>query len=212
MEDHLEEINDKLERLVSQGRESSQAVSTNVERIQNEKNSTEICLEICAQVQARIDEMQFQPIASNPPFHEMSCQDSTRATAMTISTLRQCRDIISDNVSQLRKYQEENTERLRLQKMGLSQPLEAEIQRLQGELDSTKARLAICSDASHRAEKGVHVLEDINTGHDGQQLFVSTLGDLFNVKGASTGDRGIQFVGSVSEASLQEFFKSQRKY
>jgi len=47
------------------------------------------------------------------------------------------------------------------------------------------------------------VLEDINVADYGKQIFVSTLGDLFNVKGASAGNRSVQLIGTASEASLQ---------
>ncbi|KAK2006615.1 hypothetical protein LZ32DRAFT_595157 [Colletotrichum eremochloae] len=213
LEDHLEDVNAKLEHLISQQKESFQALSSNIERVQSEKDSTEVCLEICAQVQARIDEMQFRPISPSSSSNEISCQNLTRAMVMTLSTLSQCRDIITDNVYQLRKQKEEvSRQQLGLDVMSSSEPLEAEIRRLQEEADSTKTCLTICNDASEHATKGVHVLEDMTTGHDGQQLFVSTLGDLFRVKGATTGDRGIQFVGSVGEGSLQEFFRSQMKW
>ncbi|KZL77394.1 hypothetical protein CT0861_03105 [Colletotrichum tofieldiae] len=212
LEDHLEDVNAKLEHLVLHQKETSQALSSNIERIQNEKDSTEICLEICAQVQARIDEMQFRPISPTQSSNEISCRNLTRAMVMTLSTLSQCRDMITDNVSQLRRQQEEgDREQLESGTMGLCGPLETEIKRLKEEADSTKECLTICSEASENAERGVHVLEDMTTGHDGQQLFVSTLGDLFRVKGATTGDRGIQLVGSIGEGSLQEFFRSQWK-
>ncbi|KZL87542.1 hypothetical protein CI238_01382 [Colletotrichum incanum] len=212
LEDHLEDVNAKLEHLILHQKETSQALSSNIERIQNEKDSTEVCLEICAQVQARIDEMQFRPISPSQSSNEISCRNMTRAMVMTLSTLSQCRDIITDNVSQLRRQQAEvDRERLGSQTMGLCEPLETEIKRLKEEADSTKECLTICNEASENAERGVHVLEDMTTGHDGQQVFVSTLGDLFRVKGATTGDRGIQFVGSVGEGSLQEFFRGQWK-
>ncbi|KAK1574575.1 uncharacterized protein LY79DRAFT_614449 [Colletotrichum navitas] len=213
LEDHLEDINAKLEHLILHQQESFQALSSNIDRIQNEKDSTEICLEICAQVQARIDEMQFRPISPSSSSNEISCRNLTRAMVMTMSTLSQCRDIITDNVSQLRRQKEEvSRQQLGSDVTSSSGQLEAGNRRLQEEANSTKTCLTICNDASEHAMKRVHVLEDMTTGHDGQQLFVSTLGDLFNVKGATTGDRGIQFVGSVGEESLQEFFRSQMKW
>ncbi|KAK2002197.1 hypothetical protein LX36DRAFT_627456 [Colletotrichum falcatum] len=213
LEDHLEDVNAKLEHLISHQQESLQALSSNIERIQNEKDSTEVCLEICAQVQARIDEMQFRPVSAGASSNEISCRNLTRAMVMTMSTLSQCRDMIADNVSQLRRQKEEVSRRQFASDTTSSpEPLEAEIRRLQEEADSTKTCLTICNDASEHAAKRVHVLQDMSTGHDGQQVFVSTLGDLFNVKGATTGDRGIQFVGSVGEDSLQEFFRSQMKW
>ncbi|KAL0930155.1 uncharacterized protein CTRU02_214975 [Colletotrichum truncatum] len=212
LEDHLEDINSKLEHLIVHQKESSQSISNTIERIQEEKDSTEACLQICAQVQARIDEMHFRPASGTLALNETSCQSLTRPMVMTMSTLSQCKSLITDNITQLRKHQEEaDKERLRAGAIGTPESLEIEIERLQGGLESTKKRLTICSQASENATKGVHVLEDMVTGHDGQQVFVSTLGDLFDVKGASTGDRGIQFVGSVSEPVLYEFFRSQRK-
>ncbi|KAK2029100.1 hypothetical protein LX32DRAFT_652559 [Colletotrichum zoysiae] len=62
LEDHLEDVNAKLEDLMMHHKESFQALSSKIEHIEHEEDSTEICLEICAQVQARIDEMQFRPL------------------------------------------------------------------------------------------------------------------------------------------------------
>ncbi|KAK0368123.1 hypothetical protein CLIM01_14516 [Colletotrichum limetticola] len=197
LEDHLEDINERLSRLASNDMHSSQAVTTNIDRIQNERDSTEVCLQICANVQAHIDAMRLQPIPGSPPFQGTSCQNLGHAIVITLSTLDHCKQVISD-VSELHRHQDENKRRLARGTSEISLPTETDIQSLRKELDSTKECLAICNAASQRAVKGVHVLEDMSTGHDGQQLFVSTLGDLFNVKGASTGDRGIQFVGSVT--------------
>ncbi|KXH63419.1 hypothetical protein CNYM01_12895 [Colletotrichum nymphaeae SA-01] len=211
LEDHLDDINEKLSRLTSNSTPSSHAVITDIDRIQNERDSTEICLQICAKVQAHIDTMRLQPIPGSPPSQGMSCRDLGHATVMTLSTLDHCKQMLADNVSELHRHQDENKRRLARGLSEISLPTETDIQSLKKELDSTKECLAICNAASQRAVKGVHVLEDMSTGHDGQQLFVSTLGDLFNVKGASTGDRGIQFVGSVSEEALRIFFQSQTK-
>lgn len=211
LEDHLEDINEKLSRLASNNTPSSPAVTTDIDRIQNERDSTEVCLQICAKVQAHIDTMRLRPIPGSPPSQGMSCRDLGHATVMTLSTLDHCKQMIADNVSELHRHQDENKRRLARETSEISLPTETDIQSLKKELDSTKECLAICNAASQRAVKGVHVLEDMSTGHDGQQLFVSTLGDLFNVKGASTGDRGIQFVGSVSEEALRIFFQSQTK-
>ncbi|KAI3531838.1 hypothetical protein CSPX01_13909 [Colletotrichum filicis] len=211
LEDHLDDINEKLSRLASSNVPSSQAVITDIDRIQNERDSTEACLQICAKVQAHIDTMRLQPIPGSPPSQGMSCRDLGHATVITLSTLDHCKQIIADNVSELHRHQDENKRRLARGTSEISLPTETYFQSLKKELDSTKECLAIYNAASQRAVKGVHILEDMSTGHDRQQLFISTLGDLFNVKGASTGDRGIQFIGSVSEEALRIFFQSQTK-
>jgi len=83
---------------------------------------------------------------------------------------------------------------------------------LQNELESTRQCLSVCDRASEWASSGrVHVVEDISVGNDGKQICVSTLGDLFNIKGARAGNGGFQFFGSVSERSLNEILRSQNQ-
>ncbi|CAM1504929.1 Fc.00g025200.m01.CDS01 [Cosmosporella sp. VM-42] len=219
LEDHLDDINAKLQSLAAPSTSRS-GTSTDERRFQDERDSTEQCLEICAQVLAHIDEMRLQPLSkeasprgTSPGF---ASRDLTRAHIMTLSTLKECSDKLSDTLSLLHIHREDTVDRLQTKETplprGLEPDPELEARRLATELNSTKQCLAICTDASQLASSDrVHVLEDINVSHDGQQLFVSTLRDLFRVKGASAGDRAIQFVGTVSESSLQEFFRMQNR-
>ncbi len=46
---------------------------------------------------------------------------------------------------------------------------------------------------------------------DGKQVFVSTPGDIFRVKVASAGNRSIQFIGSVSDNTLQKYLELQSR-
>lgn len=219
LEDHLDDINAKLQSLASSSTPRS-GTATDERRFQDERDSTEQCLEICAQVLAHIDAMRLQPLSkeasprgTSPGF---ASRDLTRAHIMTLSTLKECSDKLSDTLSLLYIHREDTVDRLQTKETplprGIEPDLELEAQRLAGELNSTKQCLAICTDASQLASSDrVHVLEDINVSDDGQQLFVSTLRDLFRVKGASAGDRAIQFVGTVSDSSLQEFFRMQNR-
>ncbi|KAK8002280.1 Di-copper centre-containing protein [Apiospora arundinis] len=121
--------------------------------------------------------------------------------------------MLNDTVSKLHEHQK-MTQDLpsRDEFYRLSTTPADEVQRLRGELDSTRKRLAVCQEASDRASTDrIHMVEDITMGHDGQQLFVSTLGDLFNVKRAIAGGRAIQFVGSISDESLKYLLEAQKQ-
>ena len=50
LENHLKDIDNKLETHVLQGTESSTDIPINLERIQAEEDSAEQCLDICAKV------------------------------------------------------------------------------------------------------------------------------------------------------------------
>lgn len=55
------------------------------------------------------------------------------------------------------------------------------------------------------------VVGEMVTGTDGQQIIVSTTGEFVRVKSLVAGIRAVQFVGSVSDESLQLYFKMQAK-
>ncbi|QLI66412.1 uncharacterized protein G6M90_00g030480 [Metarhizium brunneum] len=59
------------------------------------------------------------------------------------------------------------------------------------------------------AECRVHVIKDISMGHDGKQIFVATLGEVFDVSGVSAENRATQLIGSMSDTALQEYFRAQ---
>ncbi|KAK8096329.1 uncharacterized protein PG998_014197 [Apiospora kogelbergensis] len=214
LEDHLEDISDRLKYLDVASPSSNEATDLDLQRIQNEINSTEQCLQICANVLVHINSMHLQPfpqlVQGNTQF---SAEQFPRSYAITLNTLQGCSEMLNDTVSKLHEHQK-TTQDLpsRDEFYRLSTTSADEIQRLRGELDSTRKRLAVCQEASDRASTDrIHMVEDITMGHDGQQLFVSTLGDLFNVKRATAGDRAIQFVGSISDESLKYLLEAQKQ-
>ena len=81
----------------------------------------------------------------------------------------------------------------------------AEQEKIQEEIDSIKQCLAICADASKRAEQDrINVFEDVSMADDGHQVIVSTLGDLIVARRVTAGARSMQLMGQMSDASLQQ--------
>lgn len=225
LEKHLGDISTKLQSLSTQHREKVLGTVSQVEQIEVERDSTERCLEMCSQVLTLINNMRFHPTAKQPHQDEtvpvtLSPQDLTLAETTTLSSLRVCSAKLSDTISELRSHQDATRDSLarsgpqpRDPEMNLD--LEVDMHMLRGELDSTERRLAICEHASARATPAqVHVIEDIRAGNDSIQICASTLGDLFNVKRAITGNGGFQFFGSTTPKSLEQILaiENQRHF
>ncbi|KAF4953252.1 hypothetical protein FGADI_6118 [Fusarium gaditjirri] len=221
LEKHLKDIDSKLQGIVSQGATTEAADGqANLRKFKNEKESTERCLEYLKHLLGEIHGMEFQPVltgsASNTAVMSISAGNMTLADSLTISTLKTCSYNLSDTIDRLESHRDNTEENLRLR--GSVQDLDQNIdpgansKTLQNELESTKQCLDVCDRASEWASSGrVHVVEDISVGNDGKQICVSTLGDLFNIKGARAGHGSIQFFGSVSEGSLNEVLRAQNQ-
>lgn len=221
LEKHLKDIDSKLQDIVSQGATAEAAEGqANLRKFENEKESTERCLEYLKHLLEEINGMSFQPVstgsASNTAVMSISAGNMTLADSLTISTLKTCSYNLSDTIDRLESHRDNTEENLRLRSLvqDLNQKIDpgANRETLQNELESTKQCLSVCDRASQWASSGrVHVVEDISVGNDGKQICVSTLGDLFNIKGARAGHGSIQFFGSVSEGSLNDVLRSQNQ-
>jgi hypothetical protein len=152
-----------------------------------------------------------EPLPNAAALSTMTTRELKRAHIITLSALTDCSDKLEMTVSHLKAHIIE-AERIDDERPapGPDQNIEEEAARLVSEQRSVEQCLAICTEASDKATSDrVHHLEDVNVGENGQQVFVSTLGDLFNLKGVYAGDRSIQFVGSVSDTTLQKYFQYQ---
>jgi hypothetical protein len=215
---HVEELVGRLEGLVTPPSEEAAPPSTNLTRLIQEKDSIEKCLQICRQFQADLDQMQFQ-LASQSGSSGLASrpsvgldQNMTLASVITLSSLKTCGLEMEDAVSKLSLHKEKAQERLSVEPTASpedqTQTHELEVERLRSELESVNQLLSFCRDASSRATRErVHVLEDIVAGDNSQQVCVSTVGDLFKVKGARAGHGSFQFFGTIDAGPLQDIMK-----
>ncbi|KAF4451670.1 hypothetical protein F53441_5349 [Fusarium austroafricanum] len=221
LEKHLEDINSKLQDIVSKGATTDATEGqTQLRKFKNEKESTEKCLDYLKHLLKEINGMSFQPVptetTSNTAAISISAQNMTLADSLTISALKTCSYNLSDTIDRLESHRDSTEENLQLRSSVQGSNHEsdpgANRQTLENELESTRQCLSVCDRASEWASSGrVHVVEDISVGNNGKQICVSTLGDLFNIKGARAGDGSFQFFGSVSEGSLNEMLRSQNQ-
>ncbi|KAF7534094.1 hypothetical protein G7054_g6513 [Neopestalotiopsis clavispora] len=222
LEDHLREINDKLEALAT--RSISRGTPTlEQQRMRDERDSTEQCLGICEEVLSHINSMRLLPLSDDPKelsvravLKGRSLQELDRSHLITLSALAECSDKLVDTVIQLKVRNRDARQKLQddcSQTLATANDTAEAARKLEEERLSAEQCLAICAQASGNVSSNrIHTLEDVTMGDDGQQIFVSTLGDLFNLKGVSAGDGAIQFIGSVSDTTLQHYFLYQQHH
>ena len=215
LQEHLEQIDDKLWTLSQTGEKISDQDETEWLEIQEEKDSTEKCLQICAQVSGYINRVQPDNIAD-----VSSTSDRDQATTVTDDSqptsakrvidgaLEECKERLATTSSELNERVQKLNDRLAVflsSGVRLSDDDRTELKQIQEEKDSLQQCLAICTEASAKTN-GVrmNVFEDITSVDDAQQLIVSTLGDLISAKRVTTGSRSSQWMGQMSDDTVQQ--------
>jgi predicted nucleic acid-binding Zn-ribbon protein len=214
LEDHLEEIDQKLRSLQSQGMSVSIEDTAQRRKIQEEMESTQKCLEICAKVSFHIDEVQpsvFENLLtpSNADQGPITSFDGLLlARPTTSNALEQCKGVITDASTKLQRHLQDVNGRLKelgSEPQDITDEQRAERDRIEEELNSTKQGLAICTQASEKASKErVNVFEDVKIADAGHQVIVSTFGDLILARRVSAGNKSAQWMGQMSDISLQQ--------
>ena len=222
LEEHLEEINHRLSELQSQGRTLSARDTAQHQEMQEEKDSTEKCLDICATVKSHISEVKssvFQNIStrsgqSQGPITSLDGLILAHTTAS--DALDQCNGTLEMAASALKRHLQDVDDRLKGQNFASTAPSstsDKSHEKVEQDLNSTKEGLkqglAICAEASSKAtEERVNVFEDVKIADDGQQVIVSTIGDLIMAKRVTAGNRSQQWMGQMSDASFQQLVSS----
>ncbi|KAF2176781.1 hypothetical protein K469DRAFT_645268 [Zopfia rhizophila CBS 207.26] len=214
LEEHLQEIANKLQIPSSEGSAISEEDEAERKRMREELDSTQQCLDICAQVSAHIDQVQPKVITNFPPASDAPQQQFTMlgrnmpARLATTNTLVACREKLTDTTSELQRYLQDISNRL--ERLSSKRPMQSNEQEseqgsIREEVESIKQCLAICEQASEQAHLGrTNVFEDVSMAEDGHQVIVSTVGDLLSAKRITAGARSTQWFGQMSDDSLQQ--------
>jgi hypothetical protein len=213
LQEHLQEVDNKLQSLSLQSAKTSGGDEAERQRIQEERESTQQCLSICAQVSTHIDRV--QPNASgNISITSGADKVSTTtlgnfvpARLLTGKTLEECKKELTNTTSQLERQLQDINNRLQnlSQRDGSSNEQRADQERIKEEMDSIKQCLNICSQAAEQAVQGrINVFEYVELADDGHQIIVATLGDLISAKHVKAGARSAQWLGQMSDTSLQK--------
>ncbi|OJZ88789.1 hypothetical protein ASPFODRAFT_59501 [Aspergillus luchuensis CBS 106.47] len=187
--------------------------------IREEKESTEQCLTICTHVAQVIAHLQKQL----PQFHSkgenMSIQFgsgngniSGQSHNLTSAMLTDFGARVSSNSEALQARLMELTNRLRqMSGQGIISEDPTNLNLIKKERESIIQCLNICSEASELAHRArTNIFEDVTSSDESHQLVVSTIGDLISAKHIITGSKSAQWLGQMSDTSLQQLSRDFR--
>lgn len=213
LEDRLSEIEQKRTTSYSSEELATTINHEELRQIEEEKQSTTDCLQICRQVSGYIEQYQLKcqdktegPASSSPhentttakPNYSISQQIAQGYLNTCLQNMNTASARLQQHFSQLEANLQSNGSR------AMSNQVTDDLQKIMEEKETITQCLNICADASSLSESSrVNIFEDVASLDDSQQVLVSTIGDLLNAKRINTGMRSLQVLGQMSDDTLQ---------
>lgn len=216
MEDRLGSIDATLERLVSQtvaGSESegSSAIS-DIQQITDERLSTEMCLQICANLSDHIGRLQLVGTLGGGSNTAAESDLSSTYDSLNGEGLEEFQHSLFVMAKKLKQHEKELFDRL-LSKMRASAASSKdtdEIERLRDEWESTHQSMEIMERAGQKLDETVSVIENHGTG-DTLQFMVSATGQPLRGINKGTGWRNRQFGGYMDNETIRQLSSDAAK-
>ena len=182
---------------------------------EEERKSIEHCLNVCARVSIHIEQVQAQLLSPEGEHHSerevgQKSGHLDPARSVTIEKLEDCKTGIGITQTGLRVQLQDVKHRLTRLLHRSNDPQDdgggdSSGRETVEELKSIQQCLSICEHATEEVTKErINVFEDVHMLDDAYQVIVSTLGDLISAKRISTGARSKQWLGQMSDDSLQQ--------
>ncbi|KAF4473420.1 hypothetical protein FAGAP_13138 [Fusarium agapanthi] len=201
---NLQRLDEKMELLVQESKTTS-ASDTGTD-LRDERAVTEQCLRICQDARSYIDSLaDREESLKDQPLSE-SVADSEgpfEAQLLIRRTLNESRDNLAQTIGRLQE---------RLDSMATSGMPKSDLSYLQleGDLKTSKQCLELCKTASEQvAHQKVYTVGEMIADGDSDQVVITTLADLFDVKKASSTNRSAQWIGSLSDETARQVSKDR---
>jgi hypothetical protein len=180
LEAHLQSIDEKLEAIVGQTATGSSSDATEVRLIEEERLSTQKCLQICARLSEHITEIQLAS-KSNDSSPESMETDSV-PQRLTFEGLQECKNSLAATTVKLETYMKDIIDRLVAKSNTTTTSVEnlADLARLRDEWDTTRQCRDICSQADTHLKENVTVVHNYSSTGDTVQFMVSTTNKTIN--------------------------------
>jgi hypothetical protein len=167
--------------------------------LQDEREVTRQCLRICEDAKSYLESLQVQEqsLLDGTTQGLVDCpQNQFEAQLSTIRGLSEARDGLAELVGRLQERYDTMP-----QNGGPEHDLERS--RLQGDINMQKQCLEVCRRVSNQvADKKVHTFGEIIAEGDSDQMVITTLADLFDVRKAWSKSNSAQMIGSTTEEAL----------
>ena len=199
---HLQRVDEKMARYATDF-SHTQASGANLE---DEKEVTQLCLQICEDAKSYLDSLTRREsrVLEEPQdatiAHELK---NFEAQLLTRQTLNENRDSFTKVIVQLRN---------RLETLVLKNDPsdEKERSRLADDINTSKQCLEVCKMASEVSSQKIYRIGEVIADGDSDQVVVTTLADLFDVKKALSRGTSAQLVGSMSDTTLRHI--TEKRY
>ncbi|CRG90139.1 hypothetical protein PISL3812_07181 [Talaromyces islandicus] len=208
LQEHLALIDERMRSLLAQ-KGSQVEYAPEVEEIKKEKEGIGQCLAICSEVSELIEGFQSRQLPTEYSSSHASSRNThffPSATTTTNKLLAEFKEKLSMNHQNLKSRLFELENQLQNQK-GEEPSLhdKATLKAMKEERDSIDQCLKICTEASDLTTTvRTNVFENVASADNAHQLVVSTIGELISAKYVTTGSNSIQWLGQMSDETLQK--------
>lgn len=193
LELHLQRINEKMTQFTVENTNAS-GISIDLE---DEREVTKQCLRICEDAKAHIESLSNgEPLLFQETSQNTLDRNSFEAQWRTRRALDENRDSFAETIGYLRK-------RLESLVKDEGPGNEMERLRLQSDINTSKQCLDICKVASEISRQKVYRIGEVIADGDSDQVVVTTLADLFDIKKALSRGTSAQLVGSMTGEELR---------
>ncbi|KAL4931236.1 uncharacterized protein BDV17DRAFT_257444 [Aspergillus undulatus] len=219
LETHLEDIHMKVETLSLNSSTIARIDPAELQRMEDEKQSTHQSLDICQQFLTLVDQSWSNLLgdletAPNEPSQRLSSSErpmqSSLINAEGLNSAR--KEIMSwkiqllQNLQNLYKFDKQSP----ISRLGispLSDGLSSKQQNFQEEVQGTKALLEFCKHAGDEVNQPrMNYYEDVTAGDNSHLAVVTTLKDLISAKRIKSGNGSKLVLGQMSDDVLKSVF------
>jgi Fungal N-terminal domain of STAND proteins len=200
LELHLRRIDEKMTRSNIENINPS-VVSIDLE---DEREVTKQCLRICEDARSYIESLSNRESSLLPEASQNAVEETSfDAQLRTRQALDENRESFAETIGHLRKrleslVQDDNPEK------------DNERSRLQEDINISKQCLDVCKVASEVSRQKVYRIGEVIAEGDSDQVVVTTLADLFDIKKALSMDNSAQLVGSMTAENLR--YLTEKRY
>lgn len=203
LEVHLQRIDEKMARFTT---EETNTSDTSID-LEDERAVTEQCLHICKDARSHIESLTRRESTLLKEAPQSTAKDDMRngfeAQKLTRQALGENSGRLAEIISRLQDRLESlilngdpgnNNERLRLKE----------------DISISKQCLDVCKVASEVSHQKVYRIGEVIADGDSDQVVVTTLADLFDVKKALSKGNSAQLIGSMTEETLRHM--AEKRY
>ncbi|KAI7423217.1 hypothetical protein KC336_g7944 [Hortaea werneckii] len=207
LEDRLESMDSKLELMLEGKATASEADAQEVKLIQEERLSTEKCLQICAQLSKHIAQIQLTSMHRSSG--ESLSSASRPSEQITSEGLEGCKNSLSRTAEKLKSYESELFTRSMDKSAAVvaSDNDRADLTRLRNEWEATRQSMEICAQAYEHIRNNVSTIYNYATG-DAVQFMVSTSEKTIHGHNRRLGWRTRQVGGHIDKDVLRDITRS----